>query len=106
MRTHFYITHAHGQPIHGYRDLIKDPLADSTMTELAANGLVQVTYVYKNGQSVEYTAIEYQCEWCGSYEHRSEACPELEDQEGATDSIDCPNCTPDDRNDCVAPEGH
>lgn len=54
---------------------------------LASVTLTSVQLRYQNGDVVEYTAWEYSCEWCGSYEHKGEACPELEDEEEATDPL-------------------
>lgn len=82
MRTHFHITQPNGDTISGYQDLVDRPLTDSAMTELAAQDLVRVTYVYKDGHSVEYTAIEYECEWCGSYDgHSIDSCSNLDNDD-------------------------
>lgn len=46
---------------------------------LAAANLSSVIFNYKDGSRVEYAAWEYECVWCGSYDHQQESCPELED---------------------------
>ena len=84
----------------------QEELPEFLYDTLAGLGLETVMFTFYGGSSVTYTAWEYECEWCGSYKHKGEACPELEDHEEATDGIDCPNCSPLDRNDCIAPEGH
>ena len=69
----------------GVRDLNKEPLSDSTMNVLAGADLVSLTIKHSDGSKIEYMAIEYECEVCGSYNHRFEACPELDADEPYAD---------------------
>lgn len=73
----------------GTRDLNKNPLPDSTMDCLASMGLASLTFKYTDGSKMEYLAIEYECEWCGSYSHTGIQCPMaegVEDEDPGSDS--------------------
>lgn len=61
--------------IESYRDLSKDPLADSTMDTLASANLISLKFEWADGSSTTYMAIEYECGICGKYGHEERACP-------------------------------
>lgn len=48
---------------------------------LAAMNLSSVVFNWSDGTRVEYTAWEFDCLQCGSYEHKSDDCPEANHDE-------------------------
>lgn len=64
------------------RDLHKAPMSDAMMTVLAGAGVAAVIIHNKDDSRTIYTAIEYECEVCGSYKHQDGDClaPSDEDE--------------------------
>lgn len=62
------------------RDLNKNPMSDAMMTVLAGYHTQAVTIHNKDGSRTLYTAIEYACEGCGSYDHDWASCPENKEE--------------------------
>lgn len=86
MRIMVKVTGPEGQSNEGYRDLTSNPVADALEMVLATKGLVKLVEHFDTGVVVEYGQLEYGCEWCSSYDHASDDCPELE----ADDDIEEP----------------
>lgn len=85
MRTKIESHNRHGFVTETYVRLGVGNLPDDIEMMLGAQDLVYVEVVKKEGRTI-YHAPEYECEWCGSYEHKSDDCPELE----ADDDIEEP----------------
>lgn len=56
---------------------------------LAYLDLETMTLRYKDGTTVLYHAVEYECEFCLDYTHRSEDCPNRDEDEETPCSEDC-----------------
>lgn len=72
MRTWRTISDDKGMLTHEYVK-VKD-LPSTTADILAFQGLKKLTLEFE-GRTITYDHIEYDCEWCGSYDHKSEMCP-------------------------------
>ena len=69
-----------GKSNEGYRDLQDNPVADCLEMVMATMNLVELRETFADGTVVTYRLpLEYRCEWCGSYEHKSDDCPDLDD---------------------------
>ena len=79
MRTYVERKHAPNSPLSHDSFWLESPNIPSYLEEeLAVHGLVSLTKRYQDGSEVTYTALEYECEWCGSYDHKPEACPNVD----------------------------
>lgn len=83
MRTKIITTMADGRQTESYKahgDLPQD-LAEM----LAVVNLASVTLKFTDGMTSEYHHLEYDCEWCGSYDgHSIEECPSFQEGDEAS----------------------
>lgn len=75
---------ADGRVVETYKDAYRNlPLDLSDM--LAVVNLASVTLKFTDGMSSEYHHLEYDCEWCGSYDgHSIEECPSFQEGDEAS----------------------
>lgn len=76
MRTWVTLNDEKGMVLHQYMSV--HSLPDSLENVLAFKDLTQLTLEYADGRKLEYSAIEYDCRWCGSYSHKDDDCPDLD----------------------------
>ena len=77
MRTWQTIQLPGGEPIAQYVPLDDGKLSDIENL-LSRQHMAKLTLEYSDGRTISYEAIEYECEWCGSYAHKSPDCPEIQ----------------------------
>ena len=58
-----------------------EDLPDATALTLGLMGLKHLTLKFEDRQ-VRYSAIEYECELCGEYDHDGSNCPNFGDDPG------------------------
>ena len=76
MRTWVTLSDSKGMVLHQYIHLLDMP--DNLAGVLALKGRTKLTLEYDDGRKLEYGVIEYDCNWCGSYDHKDDDCPDLD----------------------------
>ena len=63
-------------------------LSSDLQNMLSWESLDFVDIHHKSGMITRYWHWEYECEWCGSYDHKGEACPDLDNIDDDEDQTD------------------
>lgn len=87
MRTRLELHNRHGFVTEQYFTLGNRTLPDDLEMMLGGKDLLTVELTYKDGRRLIYHAPEYECEWCGSYEHKSDDCPNLDPEDDPPEEI-------------------
>lgn len=59
---------------------------DQIIDLLARVNVKEVILRRPNGDWLAYSNIEYECMWCGAYDHKDDDCPDLDDTDEEEDT--------------------